>query len=84
MAKKKTNTKVIKDTKVESKKTAKKKSAKKENFFKNVQIEMKKVRWPEKKEMIKYASATLAFILFFALFFLLSDGLIWGIKEVMR
>jgi len=42
-------------------------------FFKDTKKEMKKVKWPTKKEMITYSSATLTFILVFALFFSLTD-----------
>ena len=50
-------------------------------FFVNVKKEMKKVRWPKKKEMIKFSIATLIVICFFMLFFLLSDGIIsWIVK----
>jgi len=38
-------------------------------FLKNVIKEMKKVKWPEKKYMLKYTVATLAVVIFFALFF---------------
>lgn len=75
--------KVTKKTKVQAKK--KENLFKKFiNFLKDVRKELGKVRWPSKKEMIKYASATLAFVIFFALFFLLADGIIWGLKQVMR
>lgn len=85
-----------KDAKNEKKKvtknTSKKVTKKKEDnifkkaiqFLKNVKKEMGKVRWPNKQEMIKYAGATLAFIVFFACFFLLTDGIIWALKQVMR
>ena len=71
---------------------AKKKTKKKKDsfvkkglqFLKDVRKELGKVRQPNKKEMIKYAGATLAFVVFFALFFLLADGIIWGLKQVMR
>ena len=43
-------------------------------FFVNVKKEMKKVRWPKKKEMITFSVATLIVICFFMLFFSLSDG----------
>ena len=50
-------------------------------FFVNVKKEMKKVRWPKKKEMIKFSLATLIVICFFMLFFSLSDGIIsWIVK----
>jgi preprotein translocase, SecE subunit, bacterial len=43
------------------------------NFFKDTKKEMKKVKWPTKKEMVTYSSATLTFIVVFALFFGLTD-----------
>ena len=51
-------------------------------FFANVKKEMKKVRWPKKKEMIKFSVATIAIILFFMLFITASDGIISGIVKV--
>ncbi len=63
-------------------KTNKKTPAKKVNdsFFASVVKEVKKVRWPLKKEMLKYSIATLSFIIFFALYFILSDSIIAVIK----
>lgn len=55
-------------------KTKTKKTSKK-SFFKEVKAEMKKVKWPTKKEMIKYSITTLLFILLFAGFFYLIDVL---------
>ena len=54
-----------------------KSKAKKTNqsFFKQVKAEMKKVKWPTRKEMIKYSITTLIFILLFAGFFYLIDVL---------
>ena len=50
-------------------------------FFVNVKKEMKKVRWPKKKEMLEFSIATLVVICFFMLFFSLSDGIIsWIVK----
>lgn len=42
-------------------------------FFHDVKREMKKVKWPTKKEMKVYSVATLTFILVFAIFFVLTD-----------
>jgi preprotein translocase subunit SecE len=61
----------------------KKKVAKKDSFLTDVRKEMKKVRWPLKKEMIKYSIATLSFILFFGLFFTLTDLIIAGVKVLV-
>ncbi len=72
--------------KIEKKKDNKKKEkkVKKESFFKSVSNEMDKVRWPLKKEMVKYSIATLSFIIFFALFFTLGDLIIAGVKLLVR
>ena len=74
-----------KDIKKVAKKDTKKKEKKvKESFFKSVKNEMGKVRWPLKKEMVKYSIATLSFIIFFALFFTLGDLIIAGVKMLVR
>ena len=51
------------------------KNTSKKSFLKEVKAEMKKVKWPTKKEMIKYSITTLIFILLFAGFFYLIDVL---------
>lgn len=49
-------------------------------FFVSVRNEMKNVKWPTKKEMVKYSVAALFFIVTFAVFFGLTDLLISGLK----
>ena len=66
-----------------SKKVVTKKESKIKNWFKGVISEFKKVRWPNKKEMIKYSIATIVFIIFFALFFYLIEVIIYFIKQSM-
>ena len=39
------------------------------NYFKEVRKEFSKVVWPTKKNMVKYSIATIAFVIFFTLFF---------------
>ena len=51
-------------------------------FFANVKKEMTKVRWPRRKEMVKFSIATIAIILFFMAFFTASDGIISGRVKV--
>lgn len=51
-------------------------------YFANVKKEMKKVRWPKKKEMITYSIATLSLTIFFMLFFVGSDALLSMIVKV--
>ncbi len=53
-------------------------------FFVSVKKEMQKVRWPKRKEMVKFSIATLAIILFFMLFFTASDSVISGIVKVFN
>lgn len=42
-------------------------------FFKGIGKEIKKTRWPKKKEMIKYSTSTIALVVFFGLFFYVLD-----------
>ena len=51
-------------------------------LFSGVRSEMAKVKWPNKKDMIKYSIATIVFVIFFALFFYLIDLLLALLKEV--
>lgn len=51
-------------------------------FFVSVKKEMKKVRWPKKKDMVKLSAAALVIICFFMLFFTLIDGILSGLVKV--
>lgn len=51
-------------------------------FFVNVKKEMKKVRWPKKKEMIKFSTATIVIVCFFMVFFSCVDGILGMIVKV--
>lgn len=52
-------------------------------FFISVKKEMGKVRWPNKKEMVTYSLATISFIIFFGLFFGLSEVIIALVKTLV-
>lgn len=66
--------KKVKDNK--KKKNVQKSKKKKESLLKGVRIELKKVTWPSKKDIIKYSVATLVFCIVIMLFFqLLNLGL---------
>ena len=80
----KKESKLDKDSKKkkETKKKDVKNTTKKASFFKEVKNEMSKVKWPSKKDMIKYSIATILFIIFFALFFYLIDLVMALLKEV--
>ena len=54
------------------------------SFLKYVKSEMKKVRFPNKKEMITYSVATISLVIFFALYFGLLDLIIAGIKTLIN
>lgn len=87
MAKKKEETKEIKKdslkevSKKENKKTSSKEKKKEKvniitrigNFISGVKTEFKRVKWPSRKEMVKYSIATIIFIIACALFFYIID-----------
>ena len=79
-----------KPKKVEGKKSNKKKKKKERRksglfaYLKSVKSEILKVKWPSKKDMIKYSIATIVFILFFALFFYCIDLIIAILKEAVK
>ncbi len=53
-------------------------------FFVGVKKEMSRVRWPKKKDMVKYSLAILACIIVFAVFFVASDVIIAGIRTFVE
>ena len=52
-------------------------------FFGEVRKELSKVKWPSKKDMVKYSIATIVFIIFFALFFYLIGVLVALISKLV-
>lgn len=55
----------------------------KKSYIEEVKDEMKKVKWPTKKEMVKYTISTLSFIILFALFFLAIASLFAFVKGLI-
>ena len=53
-------------------------------FFVSVKKEMKKVRWPNKKEMVKLSIAAVSVLCFFMLFFSCIDGILGVIVGVFN
>ena len=51
-------------------------------FFVNVKKEMKKVRWPKRKEMVKFSIATVVIVCFLMAYFTLSDVIISLVEKV--
>lgn len=70
----------MKETK---KKNTPKKQASKQSFFKGVKSELKKVKWPERKDVIKYTIATIVFIVVFVLLFALLDLALSFVKGLL-
>mgnify|MGYP001947307619 FL=1 len=50
-------------------------------FFVNVANEMKKVRWPTKKELVKYTITVIVTVTFVTLFFVVVD---FGISSLLK
>ncbi len=51
-------------------------------FFKDVKKEISKVKWPSKKNMAKYTTTTVLFILFFAILYVCLDLIIALVKSM--
>lgn len=52
-------------------------------FFMNVKREMKKVRFPSKKELATYSIATIGYVVFFGVFFSVTDMVLAGIRTMV-
>ena len=52
-------------------------------FFKDVKKEISKVKWPTKKNMVKYSLTTILFVLFFSVIFLALDLIIAYVKVLV-
>ena len=59
------------------------KNEEKKSYLKEVKSEMKKVKWPTKKEMMKYTISTLSFIVLFDLFFFGIESLFAFVKGLI-
>ena len=60
------------------------KKVKKDGYFKEVGKEMKKVKWPERKEVVKYTVATVIFVLIVVGFFILLNMGMSGLKGMFN
>ncbi len=73
---KKEEEKAVKQTKVVKKKEKKEKESvvsRIANFFHGVKTEAKRIKWPTKKDMVKYSIATIVFIVGCSVFFYAID-----------
>lgn len=74
---------MLKKEKKEVKKVKKVKETKK-GFWKEVKSELSKVKWPTKKEMVKYSIAVIGFIIIFGVFFYGLDALFATITSLIK
>ncbi len=57
-----------------------KKKAKKESYFSKLRKELKQVKWPTFKEVFKYSVATIVFVIFICLFFIVLNLIMSFVK----
>ena len=69
---------------VKKKDNKKEKSVKKESFFASVKKELKLVKWPTAKDIIKYTIATIIFCVIFVLFFELLNLIMAYVKGLLN
>ena len=60
------------------------KKVKKNGYFKEVGKELSKVKWPERKEVLKYTLSTIIFILIIVGFFILLNFGMSGLKGMFN
>jgi preprotein translocase SecE subunit len=53
-------------------------------FFHGVKKETERVRWPNKKNMVKYSTAVLTFCFFFGAFFYVINVLVILVRDVLK
>lgn len=82
-AEKNTPKKDKKEVKKVSKKEIKTKDNKK-SYVSEVKTELKKVKWPTKKEMVKYSIAVIVFIVIFGLYFYGLDAFFAWISSLVK
>ena len=74
---------------IAERKNTKTKKEKKENvfkrvikYFKGVGKEIKRIKWTEKKDLLKYTLCTLAFVLFFGIYFYAIDWIVLFVRSL--
>ena len=76
---------------IAEKKSVKGKKEKKENvfkkivkYFKGVGKEVKRIRWTDRKDLLKYSICTLIFVLFFGLYFYAIDWIVLLVRSLAK
>ena len=74
---------------IAEKKNIKKKKEKKENifkriskYFKGVFKEVKRIRWTDRKDLLKYSICTVMFVLFFGIYFYAIDWIVLLVRSL--
>ena len=93
----KKNVKTVNDTTkkgkhyIAEKKNTKVKKEKKENvfkriakYFKGVGKEIKRIRWTDRKDLVKYSICTLMFVFFFAIYFHAIDWIVLLVRSLAK
>ena len=75
--------KPVKKVEKKTKKVEKKTKNEKARQLTTFKSELKKIKWPSKKDMIKYSIATVIFVIFFALFFFAIQALMSFLKSII-
>ncbi len=82
-------------TKSRKKYVAEKKNVKKEKkngnvfkriggYFSGVAKEIKRIRWTNRKDLVKYSVATVVFVLFFGLYFYVIDWIVLLVRSLAK
>ncbi len=66
------------------KKAQKKDKKKNSSYIKEVNGELKKVKWPSKEEMFKYSIAVIVFIVIFGLYFYALDAFFAWVSSLVK
>ena len=76
---------------IAEKKNTKVKKEKKENvfkriakYFKGVGKEIKRIRWTDRKDLVKYSICTLMFVFFFAIYFHAIDWIVLLVRSLAK
>lgn len=76
---------------IAEKKTVKSKREKKENifkrifkYFKGVGKEFKRIRWTDKKDLLKYSISTLVLVFFFGVYFYAIDWIVLLVRSLAK
>lgn len=76
--------KLAKNTKKVKDKKPKEKKVKKESYVKGIKKELKLVKWPDAKEIVKYTIATIVFCIILVAFFELLNVILAYIKGLFN